>query len=223
VAITYGPADFGFTPSQVTVVNLDGSPASLASGPTVDGQGHITFSADAGTYQVRLRQANSTDLITHQVTLQEPSVNGGSSPVKRAWFRAVPESITSGGALHPLTWTHLNGETDILDLTDPTAPTQVTAGTLSVTVNICCDSGTQPGKSAFIELDLDENADDATASATFSLDVDIPGMTPQSSMSLTYFAPAAGLIQAFVKHAAATALDFWLEAAVQWRADTAVH
>ena len=157
----------------------------------------------------------------------DPTLPGGSgsSPVKRAWFRGPQAAVASG--FRPLPFVYSLGDTDIFDLTDPTTPLALAAGTLAVTINVCAvvSTGTFTGHSFYAELDLDENNDDATASATGSLDIgDLAASTAaQISIACTYFVPAGGTVQAFIKHEMTDPLTVWLEAAVQWQSATAEH
>lgn len=104
--IKYGPADLGFTPSSVTVLELNDAPAATydaggaPAAPVIDGNGAVTFYAPHGTYRLVLKRADTTDVRTVTVTLQDPAPSlvggGGRKPSEyKSVLLTAPSSIFS--------------------------------------------------------------------------------------------------------------------------------
>ena len=139
---------------------------------------------------------------------------GGSSPTARAQYSGLGVSINDGASAN-LTWDTLAVGTALLDLTDPANPTVLTAGNYAVSVIFRPSDAMTAGGYYRADLELDEVNDDAT------LLQDSPAATaantePEQSLSLTYYIPAGGLINAIVhNHDGASTIHFGLFGIIQ--------
>lgn len=158
-------------------------------------------------------------------TFEQEGGGSGASVTTRAHY------WTTGITVPPNTWFNPNWTLDtvshggtvhadpLLDLTDPANPVVVAAGIYVVSAEFKFGNDRQAGKSYYCEIDMDANADDANVATNQSLDPvnsSLGATDIQAALSITYYVPAGGVINAAVQHnrtSDATHFDFsvWLQ------------
>lgn len=129
------------------------------------------------------------------------SVNGKPDPIDliRSQYGNGAGDIVPSGAFTLLTWGNQNGG-DALDLSDPQNPVIIEAGVYCISTAIFCLASV--GKLAFYELDLDAFGVDPLLTTLIDIGSGIGGNPgqPNGTLSLTFYVPAGGVLQAGVKH-----------------------
>lgn len=138
---------------------------------------------------------------------------GGGSMTSRMLINGDVVSVVDSTMLP---WNKQSGD-DLLDLTDPTAPTILVAGVYAFNI---AANGSAPGPYAvdwfWFGLDTDANADDAYQDNFAPLNPDVaPNPNPQCSQSLVYYMPAGALLQANVRHSNPDPIDFKIQGSIQ--------
>ncbi len=120
------------------------------------------------------------------------AAGGGGGVTTREQLHAAGNVTIANGANGVLTWAKSTGS-DLVDLTDPTAPAIVTAGVYAVGIQVAPAGAITTGGSFIAKLELDANGEDpeidvTSAAATAAVN------QPRVGNWLTYYIPAAGVI-----------------------------
>lgn len=127
----------------------------------------------------------------------EPS--GGSQPITREQFVENTTVAPDVGVF--MNWTKSLGD-DLVELTDPLAPTIITAGVYALT-GILVLSAAVAGDGTFLKLDieLDADNDDADAINVAPLhDDSVSEIGNACSAAVTYYCPAGAVLKAQALH-----------------------
>ncbi len=147
-----------------------------------------------------------------QTVEREEGPSGGS----QARERIVGDHVEVGNntAYTNLTWDTKQDGDDLLDLTDPSAPTAIVAGVYAVSVAIqVFDSMTVGGNYSAV-LDLDRDGDVSTEMIVTSAPASALNASPSLSINATYFVPAGGVISvAILNQDGVSAINFFLDQA----------
>lgn len=199
-------------------VFADASPAAeQGSGLLLDASSSVSvWAAPTGLTAFATRPDGSlAELIA---TPSTPSVtDNGTDPAKlapgplRGQYHAASQSVNSGSFVG-LPWVENDDvrQDSLLDLTDPLNPTVITGGVYTVSVAVGAGSGVTAGKSAYVELDLDNLGDDAIVWSA----IDLGLANRAAALSLTYYVPAGGVFFVGVIHDVGSATIFQMSAAV---------
>lgn len=135
---------------------------------------------------------------TSGTTVFEGAIEGGAVTA-RAQYAAAAANVADD-ALKTATWTKTAG-TALLNLTAPTLPTVITAGTYAVSLYVGPTATLTALGSyrATLTLDVDGAAAEVVATAYQSADVDAPD--PALCLALTYYLPAAAVVRFVILNA----------------------
>jgi hypothetical protein len=140
---------------------------------------------------------------------------GGSAPTTRAQYFGNPVSIDNGD-VEPLTWDTLGIGTALLDITDPAAPTIVTAGTYAVSVTVMAAQSMTATGFFNVTFEMDQAGEDPSNGSISSPTAIVAQSQPVVVQTLVYYVPAGGILGVVVTNEdGAKAVSFELSAVVQ--------
>jgi hypothetical protein len=120
---------------------------------------------------------------------------GGSQPVTREQTLGVAVTIAGGdGGILDWSSAAVVG-TALLDVTDPTTPLVVEGGVYAISVQVIPADDLTIGANYRLRVDLDNNGEDGLAIADSS-PATADQRRPRLVVSLTYYVPAGGVLQA---------------------------